>query len=335
MTRREYQRAYARARRRGALLTRAAMRELRQTYIDAAALVSESVRRAELRGLSELTIQSRRAIQEQLEAGADLIRGQVGLVVPNTVRRGSTMISGIDEQYLIDAVSGQGLLDTRQPLPVDAVGIRYVFAAVNDRVVSQTINRVWQDGYTLSTRVWNTGVDYQNQINRVISAGFAQGRDPVRIARDIEVYTADGKRQLAKRYGPNLERGTKQWLRRIRQDVDYRALRLVRSELYASLQAAGRESGLSNPAGNDLYDWILEPNRQQWGCECPALADGGPYHYQDVPSYPHSNCGCRVQVQLRDGNEFQRDLERWAGGESVDYLDTWYRDIYIPAYGGG
>jgi hypothetical protein len=309
------------------------MRELKNTYETAAGYASSALRDAEKRGLSQLTVQSQAALEQQLQRGANLISEAAGEAVPRTVRRGSSLITRIDQQYLTDVITGQRLLDLREDLGITAAGLRAVAAGVDDRVVAATINRIWQDGYSLSERVWRVGTDYQEQIKRVVSAGLAQGRDTVKLARDVEIYVRDGRRRLAQRYGPNLEVGTKRWLRRIRGSVDYRALRLVRSELYASLQDAGRESGRANPAGQDWYDWILEPDRQQWNCECPDLADGSPYHYQDVPGYPHSNCQCRVQVQLRDSREFTTDLRRWAQGEQVDYIDAWYREFYLPAVG--
>lgn len=206
---------------------------------------------------------------------------------------------------------------------------------VNERVVRSVINRMFADGYTLSERIWRVGSDYPTQINRVISSGFAQGRDPVKIAKDLQVYIRDGKPALAKRYGPDLTAGTKAWMRRIRGQVDYRALRLVRSELYMSLQEAGRESGRANPGATEVYDWILNAGRQIWNCACEDYAGGGPidggYDYHDVPSYPHPHCQCRTQARLRNHKQFTGDLKRWSRGESVDYLDEWNREFYVPA----
>jgi len=323
MTKLEYQKAYAAARRRGTILTRRGMREIKKAYRTAAAQVAEVVRDAKARSLSDLTIQARESIRQQLELGANGIRASASTVIPAAMRDGIESITDIDVEYLSDIMPEYTM--------ITKAGIRAVAALVNERVLTYTINRLFQDGYALSERVWRLGTDYREQINQVISAGFAQGRDPVKIAKDIQIYTADGKLQLAKRYGPNLKSETREWMSRIHKKIDYRALRLVRSELYMSLQQAGLDSGRANPGAEDWYDWILEPNRQQWGCECPEYADGSPYHYQDVPDYPHSNCMCRVQVRLIDRKQFVSDLKRWADGENVDYIDQWHREYYLPA----
>jgi hypothetical protein len=322
MTQAEYTKAYAKARRSVFNLTRRVMKELEKVYITAGDQVAAIVRDAELRDLSPLTINSRTAIQLQLEAGANNIRSHLANNLPKSIRDSSNIVSRIDKKYMTELLPfGRG---------VDAAGIAAVTEIVNEKVVISVINRVFTDGYSFSDRIWLVGTDYRTNINRVISAGYAQGRDPVKIAKDIQVYIEDGKIKLAKRYGPNLKAGTKRFLQRVRLKIDYRALRLVRSELYMGLQDAGRESGRANPGGLGLYDWILNPNRQQWNCVCPDNAAGSPYAYNEVPSFAHPNDMCRVQVRLRRQDDFLKDLKKWGNEEDVGYLDSWYREYYVP-----
>jgi len=323
MTKQEYNAAYSAARRKAGRLTAAGMRELKTTYEKAGEDVARVVRDAKARSLSDLTIQSREGIRKQLEDGANNIRNDLDNMLNKQMRRASKTITDIDAKYLKEALP--------TGINITAAGIESVSAIVNERVVRSVINRIFSDGYTLSERIWRAGSDYPVQMNRVLAAGFAQGRDPVKIAKDMEVYIADGKRKLAERYGPNLRSGTKQWVKRIRGKVDYRALRLVRSELYMSLQEAGRESGRANPGAMDQYDWILNPGRQQWGCVCPDNAAGSPYTYQNVPSYPHPHCACRTQARLRKRKTFVNDLKKWSRGQDVEYLDQWNREFYVPA----
>jgi hypothetical protein len=241
--------------------------------------------------------------------------------VPGAVEKTAKRITDIDVDYTIGALENIDI--------IDPVRIREMGVAVNSDMVAALQTRIWQDGYTFSHRVWRVGTEYQKQIKRVVSAGLAQGRDPVEIARDIEVYVRDGKQKMASRWGPDLEQGTKRWLKRIRKNVDYNAMRLVRSELYQSLQDTGRESGRINPAAYDQYDWIMEQARQHWSCLCPEYSDGSPYTYETVPSMPHPNCRCRVQPRLRSDRNFQKDLKQWVGGKRVPYIDQWYSEIYL------
>ena len=92
-----------------------------------------------------------------------------------------------------------------------------------------------------------------------------------------------------KRYG-KLERGTAEYARRIPRSVDYRALRIVRSELYASLKEVGIENGKANPSALDKFDWVMQSGRADWDCDCPDLAAGSPYTAAQFPAQPHPNC---------------------------------------------
>lgn len=321
MTKNEYAELYVQARKSLPYITIRTMREIRTTYKDAAKLAADAMRAAEKSGAAEITVQSYRNLYDQLTAGAAKIEDIIRSETPGAVEKLAAKITDIDYKFTKQAFDTYNIID---PAKIKSLGL-----SINSEMVNLLQNRIWQDGYTFSHRVWRVGVEYQTQIKRVVSAGLAQGRDPVSIAGDIEVYVAEGKAKLAKRYGPDLEQGTKEWLKRIRKNIDYNAMRLVRTELYATLQDAGRESGRVNPAALDQYDWILEANRQHWNCACPDLADGSWYAYNDVPSMPHPNCRCRVQARLRNDADFQGDIKAWVDGNRVPYLDEWYNEIYL------
>lgn len=321
MTKDEYARLYRQARKSFPKLTHEAMTELKRIYIKAGKLAAAEVRKAELAGLSDLTIKSWQNISRQLEEGARLITAKLEAKIYDTSMLGVSKTSAINEEYLIDA------FENVETFKITQTGIKNLFISVNNRVVSSIASRVYQDGYTFSERIWNAGLDYQKQIKDVITTGLAQNRDLIKIAKDLQVYIADGKIALAKRYG-KLKRGTSVFMRRIGNKVDYRALRLVRSELYQSLQIASIEQGRTNPACTKMYDWVLSSGRQHWNCACEDIAGSSPYILQDVPGYPHPNCACSVRPKLMDSREFIADLKRWANYEPVEYLDKWYRQDY-------
>jgi len=323
MTKAEYELIYRQARKAYPGLTREAMTKIRQIYIDAANLVAAEVRKATLAGRSSLTIQSLEAIESQLKIGAANISNALNSIVPDTVGSAIVKTNNANSKYIIDAVAVAGASSK-----IKSVIVKEMFQGVNDDVIRSVVNRVYQDGYSFSSRVWRIGDQYQKTIKDVISAGIAQGRDPIKIAKDIQKYVSDGKIALANRYGPNLERGTKEFMKRIGNQVDWRALRLVRSELYAGLQDAALQQAKINPACNGTVDWVLEQNRQHWSCSCADIASAGPYKIVDTPSYPHPNCRCSISPVLIDNEQFNGDLKKWVNGEPVDYLDNWYGDHY-------
>lgn len=292
------------------------LKALHGVYVSAGEDVAKRVREATLSGKSEITIESRTIIEAELQRGAATIASALEEQTPDLVQKGYEAIYQIDEDYLMSALKEAGV--TRI-----AVGDLQAYgSAVNHRLVTSMVNRVWQDGYTFSERVWGPANAYQDAIKNLIAGGLAQGRDPAKIASDVTAYLRDGLDVIPGRWG-DLEPGTREYLRRIPKNVDYRAVTLVRSELYASLQEAGREEGFVNPAAIGMYNWVLEPGSRPADDPCPEIADNSPYTLEALPGYPHPRCRCHVYPILRDRREFLSDLKTWANGEPVDYLDEW------------
>jgi hypothetical protein len=321
MTQDEYAAAYREARATLPNITLRTMRELKKTYVAAGKQAAERVAKAELSGAAEITQKSWAQIEEALQTGAREIQRHIEEVLPLAVGETARSVTVIDETYLIEAFN-------RAVVDIDRAVVKNIFIGVNDTVIRSLVNRVFTDGYTYSERVWRVGVEFQNSMKRVITSGLASGRDAVQVARDLQSYVKGDRLSLAKRWGNLTDEALR---RRIGSaGVDYRALRLVRSELYASLQDAGRLDGQMNPGCTGLYDWIRS-NTTDYGCDCQECADNGPYTLEAIPGYRHPNCSCFVQPRLMDTNEFVSDLKRWQDGESVPYMDTWYRDQYRMA----
>ena len=310
-------------RRDGPKITQKAMTELRRTYIDAGELVAKAVRESSLVDASSLDTQSLASIQSQLVKAAELIRDSAEDNSKKAVSAIVGRVGKIDETYFVSAIKSAGST-------LSTVKIHNMVVAVNERVVENMTKRLWSDGYTFSTRIWDIGAGFQDDMKRVLSSGIAQGRDPVKIAADIEKYISGGKPVLMKRYG-KLKAGTARFVRRIPQNVDYRAMRLVRTELYAALKEADVEAGKVNPGAEDLYDWIMNAGRADWDCDCPEYARNSPYAAAEVPTQPHPNCGCYIQPRLKDRREFVADLVKWTNGTSVEYLDRWKSEYYDNA----
>lgn len=305
-----YQKAFAGFRR----AIRNGNTEIRQIYIDASKLVSEAVRTAELSGLSELTTRSLANIQLQLEASAGIIRVGSEEAITNHILGTTQRFTAIDERYLLDAInlSKSGISKT---------GVSNLFVSVDERILTSLFSRTSQAGYTFSESVWNAGLDYQIQMKRVIDLGFSQGRDILDIAKDLDEYVADGKQRLIKRIG-KLKRGTSEFAKRIRQKVDYRSFRILRSEMYASMQDVSKFNGQYNPGASGLYDWF-RTLVEDFDCVCPKNEADNPHTLENVPGFPHSNCSCVIRPRLRPQKQFIEDLTRWSNGESVGYLDDW------------
>ena len=344
MTQKEYQAAYRASRRNSGRITAAAQRELKKAFTQAGELAAARVAATEAAGLSDLTSAAWRQINNQLIEGARIVSQATLDISPLTISEAYTGYLDADVQYITEAARQAG-----QVLITDA-GIRNIGIGVNLDLLNIQATRTFADGFTFSDRIWNLfdenglpiGIngDYQYRIKNIILTGQAQGRDSIKIAEDIQLYVAKGRKAVFKpgRYG-RLIPGTRQFSKRISRTVDWRALRLVRSELNASLQEAGRLEGVLNPAATNFFDWVktagnpidIDGSRNSSGLRCIDLDHNSPYKEEDVPSYQHANCGCSVVPKLMNQNDFVNDLKTWIPGGEPEYLTEWYRDIYTPA----
>lgn len=293
---------------------------------DAAAVVQDSLER----GLSELTSSRWASIEVSLRDSAEAIASGTEDAGTGLVTKSSYLFPEMNADWMHDIanLSGVGGRLTRE-------GFDRIAGSIQSRVVASLASRMWADGHTFSERVWGSAgvrADWYERVRMTIAAGIAQGRDPVKIAKDIQVYTADGKVALLQRWG-GLERGTAEFAKRLPGRIDWRAVRLVRSEFNASMQDSEGMAAAANPGCTGEVDWVLQEGRQHWGCECEDLAAGGPYPADDAPTYPHPNCSCWLRPVMRDHGDFISDLKRWGNGDSVDYIDKWYRGTYKTAGG--
>jgi hypothetical protein len=325
----EYAALYAQARRKAARMDATMRSQLASVYAQAADEAAAVVREALDRGLSALTLQTWQAIAGRLTRAADLVATGTESVARNLVTQMASLYPSVDAAFILSSVRLAIGADSR----ITESGLGRLVSSIDTRLVQSLTSRLWTDGYSFSERVWgSSGVrgDYLERMKMTVAAGLAQGRDPAQIAKDIQVYTADGKVALTQRWG-NLEAGTSEFARRLPGRLDWRAQRLVRSELYSSLQESSVMAGEMNPACTGKYDWVLQAGRQHWDCDCEDLAAGGPYAADEIPDYPHPNCGCMTRPRLADAGQFQHDLKAWASGEKVAYLDSWYRTTYKAA----
>jgi hypothetical protein len=303
-------------------MTRRTLQKIHDIYLQAAGEVSQIVVISDLQGLSDFTSNAWRQIQLKLEHYASVIEADLGdrtqLAMASVAERSLL----IHEDFLID------LVDITNGTLTES-GIIAMFAGVDDRIVTSLVSRVYESGYTFSKRVWNVADQFQTQIKDVISVGVAMNRDVFDIAKDLEVYVKFGRRGLAKRYG-GLIKGTREWSKRIRKDIDFNALRLIRSELYNSLQETAKIGGQMNPGCTGLYDWKRNTS-EDWHCSCPEYEKNSPYTLDALPGYPHPNCLCEIIARLRDLRTFASDLKRWGNGDDIPYIQDWHDKYYISA----
>jgi hypothetical protein len=314
VTAKEYEKLYVAARGKWPKIVRSVMAELHIVYQSSADAIATRLRAEAAAGHAQVTLDMLAAMESQLMSAAEAIAAALQRELPLMVTEGYTQYAKIDNAMIAELMGAT----------VSASGILGMTVAVNNRLIANMLNRVWQDGYTFSERVWKVGSDYQEQIKRLVASGVAQGRGTIKIAKDIQTYVNKGRAGLPVEYG-NAKFGDV-----IAKKVDWRALRIARSELGAAMQEASLEQVDSNPGASGLVNWV-RINTQIHDCICPDLAAGSPYQVPgrdlgrpEVPARPHANCLCACRPILRDLTTVADDIARWHNGEQVGYLDEWY-----------
>lgn len=140
----------------------------------------------------------------------------------------------------------------------------------------------WADsrGYTLSDRIWQTGVETRRKIDLLMAEGIRNGDSAVRIAGRLEAFLNPSRRNVRtqKPYG---------------RDGSFDAMRLARSEITLAHSRASKIAATTNPFVEGM-NFVLSPSHPRVDI-CDPLAAGSPYPVEEVPvpvldTHPHCLC---------------------------------------------
>lgn len=322
MSKREYERLYRRTKNIIQKNLNKTKKEIRSGYITAGDRISDRLRNDVF--LSKTARDVLEVISSQITMAADEVSQLLSTAIPNVTSRTYQVYAGIEVEYLYSNISAAGV-------QINKTAIAESYFQIDRRLLAAQANRS-VGGLVLSERIWGTvNQGFQSDMRNIVQAGFSQGRDLIEIAKDIEVYTGTdaGKRQLMKRYG-KLQEGTPDFIRRIPQNVDWRAIRIARSELYASLQQAAGTNAQTNPGSSGQVKWNLTEGAQH-SCICPDLAAESPYDNDNIPDYPHPNCMCYITPLMKSREDFFEEVNSFFKGEESPAMENWYNNTYLPA----
>jgi hypothetical protein len=322
MTAEEYRGRYAKERKQWPQLTNSTRRKIKVAYTAAAKAIADIIREGELVG-DQLSFDTQRRLDQAILEGSKAIGDAMRAEIPALLETAASGYVAIETAFVADAFRDLTSRVTRD-------GIEKMFAKVARETVTRSLNSpLAADGLVFWSRVPNISKEFGDDVVNLVRAAISQGRDLGKIAADINKYVKDGKPGTIHRWGEVIEPDSKRLLRRVPEQVDYRALRLARSELGRGLQETAKANGPNNPGGSGWYDWV-RINVIDWGCNCPSNAANGPYLLENVPPYDHPNDACIIRQRMKDGNDFRRELEEWANGGANADLDRWYAERYLP-----
>lgn len=321
MTSAEYSSLYAQLKRKYPGLTQKAMAVIRKAMAEAGRKVADILREGTLDG-SGLSWETQRQIDQSLLESSQDIADSMRTSIPELLATAGGLSVAVEVAFLSEAMA--------KVSKVSLEGLQKLFEKTMGQAVQSSLNFVGPDGFSLWGRIPNVSSQFGDDIVNLVRAAIDQGRDLGKIAADVNKYIKDGKASTIHRWGENIKPDSARLLRRVPERVDYRALRLARSELGRGLMETAKANGQANPGATGWYDWV-RLNSIDWGCECPNNQANSPYLLADFPAYSHPNCSCTCRAVLKDGAEFREDLKAWANGESSPDLESWYQSTYLPA----
>jgi len=247
---------------------------------------------------------------------------EIKAIIKASVTKGVKRTTDIDARYLKEAFQEAGMtLDDKIDAIFERINTRKEKLYNAEYTPIKVENRA---RYNLSDSIW-AGIDnFSDKILAYIEGEIAAGKDPVKIAREIQQYLRAGPEAVLGRWG-KLEVDTSAYRKRLgTAGADYRTQRVVRTELYNSIREADIESGNANPGATGMFNWKLSPSHIDWNCDCPERAAGSPYtkeQIQTLSDTAHPNDRCHIEPVLKDHDAFIKELKDYVNGEGNGIAD--------------
>jgi hypothetical protein len=325
MTKSEYEHQYALARKTWPTITRSALSAIIAAYEKAIEQTQAILLSRIYSGVSTFDASLKAAIDSQLTSALTEITKVTEAETLKAIHRGYTGLAMIDTEYMLDAIK-----QAEATTLFSATGIKNIFIKIDHDLLIATAQRVTPDAYTFSARIWKSTQGFKPDVLNIINAGFAQGKPKEKIASALSSYLKDGKIGVAKKYG-KLTPESARYMQRIGKDVDWRALRLVRSEYGASLQQVAVQKAFANFGASGIMEWIRTPGAVHEDV-CSTYAARRYFKVSEVPGYPHPNCMCIVRSVMEKLPDTLSQLRAYVAGDFVaaPRIVEWANKYYKP-----
>ncbi|HXF64937.1 MAG TPA: hypothetical protein VNK95_25140 [Caldilineaceae bacterium] len=192
------------------------------------------------------------------------------------------------------------------------------------RALDAAAERMYSDGFNLSSRVWRLEADGLNQIRRTLSLSLSERTSAARLAQLLEPLLGAGQHcprwAYRRLYGmtPRERATSKEGLRQGddcgSRGLAYHALRLARNEIQIAHQRMTDELFQVAP-------WVtgekvrLSPHHPKPDL-CDDYANGGPYQPGEVLLPLHVQCLCWKEAVVMPADPFRRQVRGWLRGEN-------------------
>jgi len=235
-----------------------------------------------------------------------------------------TLRNEFDDKYLklLEEYVGKSAKHGAEPVELYLIeggfNVRPVNRLINRKAVEALYARTWSDGLNISDRIWKIRNHTGENLVDFIRLSQAEGRSAVDIARDLDQYIKGGKQYIS----PELAAQ-----KNFPKNLDYRALRLARTEYTQSFMEGVYASGQVSPSYHGIK-WLLSDAHPEPDV-CDPMA-GKIYKQGEEPAIPHPQCMChQVPVHNETLDQFTNRVKEWRNNPgSQPELEDWYQNVY-------
>lgn len=242
--------------------------------------------------LRELQKELKKDVKSNKDKIGNIIDNNLGLIIGASYIINKNFFKTIDKKYDTNLV------------PIYKEKTKKVEKEVKKKVTSREI---YKDNYKLSKRIWGDNKKVNKDIDKILTEGLKNKKDPYSIAKDLEKYVnPSAKKDWS---WSTVYPGSN-------KKVDYNAQRLARTTLTHAHQTSMQEYANKNP-----FVEYLEYNCSHSArtCEMCADRDGQLFPKDDVP-LDHPNGNCFMTVHIPD-NVIDMIAQMANEGTLEDYLE--------------
>lgn len=186
--------------------------------------------------------------------------------------------------------------------------IKDAFVYVPESVVNSILNgTLYQTGWSLSSAIWKDINSQQQEIQKIVAEGVAQGKGAYQIAKDLESYVDPGAKKpwdWSKVY-PG-----------VRKKIDYNAQRLARTMINHAFQQGVIQTTLPNPFCTGIR-WLSAYAHGRTCTICMDLAEKDSFHMgagvfpKDQVPLDHPNGLCALAPVVGDLYDIGQRIGEW------------------------
>lgn len=183
--------------------------------------------------------------------------------------------------YLISDAVVKDNIDWLASFGFSMEGLNAAFSYVPDEIVRSLITgQIYENGWSLSQRIWSDNEKTLKDIYQVMAKGLAENKPIYEIAKDLEAYVRPGVRLPWNLTAPD-------GVRIFKKQVDYNAQRLARTLVQHGYQQSFVAVTKNNPFITE-YVWRSDGSRV---CELCKARDGQHYKKDELPlDHPNGMC---------------------------------------------